>query len=783
MAHLGVAPPAPTLLLGGNGFIGLNFVEAALAEGSRNLTLVNRGNNYWDSAVVLRGIRTLRCDRTTLSTTCVGLREQRYSYVVDFNPRNANDVHEAMKALRGGPGAPLLLHGYVLLSSSVAYAPFAVGQWFRGGPFDEDAVPPAYGRNVVQTSIASADRYMAGKLGAEDALRAHAAADASFCTTVLRLPYVIGERDSTHRLALLLMRLEARVLVLSAAARIPISFVDAHTVASAILHVLSMPISMPISMLTAGGTQTSSRSDDRARGTLHAVERATPQCGGTFNVALEPLSLEALLRAAAAAYGAEWDALIRHALLPGSAAEAVYEVVPIAPLLPYTLSSARLRSLGWTPPTTAAEAAAAAGRFIREALLPGTDLSKCDADAQDRYGDCAHWAAVGECGAEHADFMREQCKMSCGGCDAKPRFPAEAEHLAWRFVTSVVDREPSPLDVPNPRSVLWAHFRRSPEAFGGSSHVHRHCGSAELGQACADAAWADARAISAVFAFAVLLGVAVPRWLRLRSPALRETLSLGCLGAAWAVLLSQHGLFQRATAAASGLAVTRPLWNNERTRFLFTALMYLAISSEVVLGIASVVLAAREAMHASVRVQLKASREAVAGPLAWAMLHAARIDLGLFFLHKLVGRFHDEGLGNGRGEHNELEFHLPGLIVSHEPFAHWHQAAVVIGVYALFLTCILRLVHAAIGRAAGGRPSWLLAFLCLGSVIAIFEAHHTSSDMKMRVPAARWACLWVEWTWLALMPCAALFLTAPRVGTAASSPPDHAQAAVKFHGH
>ena len=95
-----------------------------------------------------------------------------------------------------------MARGYIVISSSVVYVPFVV-PWtaFSSAAFDEDAVLPAASRSTLSNLTASTDAYMQGKLDAEDALWASVASDPSFCGVALRLPYVLGRKDSTHRLA------------------------------------------------------------------------------------------------------------------------------------------------------------------------------------------------------------------------------------------------------------------------------------------------------------------------------------------------------------------------------------------------------------------------------------------------------------------------------------------------------------------------------------------------------------------------------------------------------
>jgi len=58
------------LVFGGNGFLGASSVERLLSRG-HNVTVVNRGNWYWDSATRIQPhVRAISCDRNNGVQSC-----------------------------------------------------------------------------------------------------------------------------------------------------------------------------------------------------------------------------------------------------------------------------------------------------------------------------------------------------------------------------------------------------------------------------------------------------------------------------------------------------------------------------------------------------------------------------------------------------------------------------------------------------------------------------------------------------------------------------------------
>lgn len=78
------------LVFGGNGFLGASSVERLLTRG-HNVTVVNRGNWYWDSETrILPHVRAISCDRNNGVQSCdelvsfihdVGLSLSHWTYL------------------------------------------------------------------------------------------------------------------------------------------------------------------------------------------------------------------------------------------------------------------------------------------------------------------------------------------------------------------------------------------------------------------------------------------------------------------------------------------------------------------------------------------------------------------------------------------------------------------------------------------------------------------------------------------------------------------------------
>jgi len=323
---------APTVLvLGGNGFIGAEFVVELLESSGQHsqrrpdVTVVNRGNHYWDSAQRLQGARIVHCDRDRWAKCDL---PGAYDYAVDFSANERRHVTSTLEALSGRVGR------YLLVSTGAVYIPSA--PVIFGSLHEDDC---ALGqRSGLRGWLRELDGYAKRKLEIEE--EAMSFSD-NVSVVILRPSYVIGSRDSTHRLALynLWVRLE-RPRLPWGASQVLLSFVDAKSVASALMFLMEAP--------------------------LPSV------AGEAFNVALPPVTFGEVLAEIARTVGAENLATVSIELL-GSPLAYVYDAVKFAAVFRFVLDCSKLRKLGWQPTTPdTLKAVSEAARFVEAELLPRT---------------------------------------------------------------------------------------------------------------------------------------------------------------------------------------------------------------------------------------------------------------------------------------------------------------------------------------------------------------------------------------------------------------------------
>ena len=350
-------PRTDMLIFGGNGLLGLEIVEAATQHGL-SVTAVHRGNSYWGSAQRLQELQVceLRCSREDVGSCPFAVG---YASVVDCSARTAADVAATVAALRRAGSAP----HYVLISSEAVYAPVL---YSAHAPLEEHAAVSISSMSWLQRTIMSADPYIQAKTEQEAVLKAALLQEPSMCASALRLPYVISARDTSYRLAKLIIMLEAGEVSLSPASAVPISFVDAASVASAVL-----------TLLDAHTTQDQSR---KGKGSHRRLTRQRSEvgaaCGSAYNVAQPPIALASLLEAIASSgtlsplgHAVGHGDSVGRALIPPSHADGVYEAVGFSQLMPFTLATDRLRALGWQPPLPLPAVVHRAARETRATLL------------------------------------------------------------------------------------------------------------------------------------------------------------------------------------------------------------------------------------------------------------------------------------------------------------------------------------------------------------------------------------------------------------------------------
>lgn len=186
--------PKQILIFGGNGFIGTRTSELLIAAG-HHLTLVNRGNWYWDSAFNVRPhTRQISCDRAQALEKCAKLKEfiansEGLDAIIDFSAYHPQNIDDALKLVSGKAGF------YVYISTDSVYE---VCEKNHTGPsLETDAVRPSSPKR--QAELERTDSYGHNKLACEEVLDKHRREGYGPPYISLRLPDVVGPRDSTYR--------------------------------------------------------------------------------------------------------------------------------------------------------------------------------------------------------------------------------------------------------------------------------------------------------------------------------------------------------------------------------------------------------------------------------------------------------------------------------------------------------------------------------------------------------------------------------------------------------
>jgi len=232
--------PKNVLVFGGNGFMGAALVGKLIERGD-NLTLVNRGNWYWDSGTTIRPLIThVRCDRQMSLHSCTDINRLLHNNkiyfdaVVDFSGYHVRAVIEALTMLKGRIGR------YIYISSDSVYE--VCLKTHSQPSVETDAVRPhsPEDRNLFNER----DDYGHRKLECEEVLDQQRQEVGGVPYVSLRLPDVIGPRDNTNRwwMYQLWLRLsgylETPVSIPKFLLNRPLSFVYSDDVATAILNLL-----------------------------------------------------------------------------------------------------------------------------------------------------------------------------------------------------------------------------------------------------------------------------------------------------------------------------------------------------------------------------------------------------------------------------------------------------------------------------------------------------------------------------------------------------------------
>ncbi|XP_061184547.1 uncharacterized protein LOC133192571 [Saccostrea echinata] len=226
------------LVFGGNGFMGSSLVEKLLLRGY-HVTVVNRGNWYWDSGIKIKPrVSHVICDRLQPLKNCTDLRvlyNSKFDVVIDFSAFHRFQIQDVFDIFQDRIGL------YILISSDSVYE--VCNKSHDGYTRETDAIRP---KNVLQREeYAKKDGYGHRKLLCEEELRFQSMKWGSVPFVSLRLPDVIGPRDNTYRWWLyqlqisLSAHLESNVRLSKSQCQTPLSLVHSDDVADAILHICS----------------------------------------------------------------------------------------------------------------------------------------------------------------------------------------------------------------------------------------------------------------------------------------------------------------------------------------------------------------------------------------------------------------------------------------------------------------------------------------------------------------------------------------------------------------
>jgi nucleoside-diphosphate-sugar epimerase len=232
------------LIFGGNGFIGASTVQK-LFPGGHSVTIVNRGNWYWDTRdTVYPNVKHISCDRYSgaLEDSCPDLVKfvssaDKIDFVIDFSAFDSKAVVEVLSLLGEKTGV------YIFISTDSVYE--VVAKDHAEPSREDDAHRPK--DEVLRDTLAQNDNYGHEKLAAEEVIVKARGDNTGPRYVILRLPDVIGPRDNTDRwwqyqLWLILSTALDKPLLLPSHLRgQPLTLVYVEDVASLIKQIINNP--------------------------------------------------------------------------------------------------------------------------------------------------------------------------------------------------------------------------------------------------------------------------------------------------------------------------------------------------------------------------------------------------------------------------------------------------------------------------------------------------------------------------------------------------------------
>ncbi|VDI76968.1 Hypothetical predicted protein [Mytilus galloprovincialis] len=223
------------LMFGGNGLIGAASVNIMLENG-HDLTLVTRGNWYWDTDDNIKPrVKHLKCDRMKSLTDCWSAEQYDfYDAIVDFSGFDPYMIKDTLKLLQGRVGR------YIYISSDSVYEVCTKNH--SRPTVETDSVRP--GDIKEQDVLNKKDDYGHRKYSGEEVL-VEQRKQGGMPYFFIRLPDVIGSRDNTYRWWIyqawlrLSPYLETKIAIPKNLIDFPMSFVYVEDVANIVLQSLN----------------------------------------------------------------------------------------------------------------------------------------------------------------------------------------------------------------------------------------------------------------------------------------------------------------------------------------------------------------------------------------------------------------------------------------------------------------------------------------------------------------------------------------------------------------
>jgi 2'-hydroxyisoflavone reductase len=212
------ARPMQVLVLGGTGFLGPHFVDAARAHGHA-LTLFNRGKTNPTKFAGTKGVEILHGDRKTDLSALEG--DRRWDAVLDTSAYIPADVTRSASLLAPRVGQ------YVIISSISVYA--------NNDRLDEDESGALAQLTDPDVTEVTGETYGGLKAASEKA--AEAAMPGR--TTVVRPGLIVGPGDTTDRFTYWPARADRGGEILGpGSANDPTQFIDVRDLAAFLLHLI-----------------------------------------------------------------------------------------------------------------------------------------------------------------------------------------------------------------------------------------------------------------------------------------------------------------------------------------------------------------------------------------------------------------------------------------------------------------------------------------------------------------------------------------------------------------